>query len=148
MACDLSWCARLARRIHRPALFAAVGGVAFGVDMTVLGGLVHGLGLAPAIARGLSILAALSVAWYINRRVTFAAAGGGGHLGEWLSYLAVNALGMGLNYGIYVAIVSLTRLGAAHPLLSVVPGGVLALGVNYGLASRLIFRTGEVSSHR
>ena len=135
-------------RLPRVLVFAAVSGLAFGVDMSVLAVLVHGLGWPGLVSRIVSIVSATSSSWFVNRHATFAARAGPGWGREWLRYLAVNAIGMGLNYGIYALIVAGTVFGKTHPLLAVVPGGVLAMGLNYGLTRRWVFVAGRLSSHR
>lgn len=138
------------RRLPRaaPALaFAVVSGLAFGVDMAVLAVLVHGLGWPGLASRGASIVAATSGSWFIHRHATFSGRARRPWLREWLHYLAVNAIGMTLNYGCYALIVATSAFGPAHPLLAVIPGGVLAMGLNYALASRWVF-VSRLSSHR
>jgi len=132
---------QLARRLPwlRWALFAAAGFVAFLVDMIVLGIAVYGLGVLPARARVVSILAAASVAWYGNRRFTFADTSTRRRWAQWLRYLAVNCVNMAINYGSYAVLVVHTDVGGEHPLLAVLPGALAGLWVNYLLASRLVF---------
>ena len=135
-------------RLPRALVFAAVSGLAFGVDMGVLAVLVHGLGWPGLVSRAVSILAATSSSWFVNRHATFSTRAGAGWGREWLRYLAVNALGMTLNYGIYAWLVAATAFGTAHPLLTVLPGGVLAMALNYGLTRRWVFVNATLSSHR
>ena len=144
LSCTTGW----RHRLPRALVFAAVSGLAFGVDMSVLAVLVHGLGWPGLVSRIVSIVSATSSSWFVNRHATFAARAGPGWGREWARYLAVNAIGMGLNYGIYALIVAGTVFGKTHPLWAVVPGGVLAMGLNYGLTRRWVFVAGRLSSHR
>lgn len=124
-------------------LFAAVGGIAFGVDMVVLAVGVYGLGLAPAHARLISIPIAASAAWIINRRITFPGQRRTRRLFEWLRYLLANTGNLAINYGGYAAIVTFTAVGAAHPLISIIPGAFTGLCLNYWLASRWVFNRAQ-----
>ncbi|MES1953954.1 GtrA family protein [Salinisphaera hydrothermalis] len=148
---------RRARRRFRPVApaalrrwlaFGAAGLIAFGVDMGALGALVHGLGMAPVKARLISIPLAASTAWLINRRFTFASGDDRARWHQWLRYLAVNTINVTVNFGCYLALVSATAVGAAHPLISVVPGALLGLAINYRLAGRWVFRDPNLSSGR
>lgn len=134
--------------MRRWLTFCAAGLVAFGVDMSVLGALVHGLGVGPARARLVSIPLAASTAWFINRRLTFASGDNPARWRQWLRYLAVNMVNVTVNYGCYLGLVSLTAAGAAHPLASVVPGALIGLWINYRLAGRWVFRDPNLSSGR
>ncbi len=136
------------RALRRWLSFAAAGLVAFAVDMGVLGVLVHGLGMVALRARLISIPLAASTAWLINRRFTFVSGDDRARWHQWLRYLAVNTINVSVNYGCYVALVSTTRLGAAHPLASVAPGALLGLWGNYLLAGRWVFRDPNLSSGR
>ena len=51
--------------------FCIVGGIGFLVDAGILGLLVHGFGADPLLSRLLSFPCAMTVTWYLNRRVTF-----------------------------------------------------------------------------
>ncbi|MGB7755128.1 MAG: GtrA family protein [Salinisphaera sp.] len=132
------------RALRRWLSFGAAGMVAFGVDMGVLGVLVHGLGMVALRARLISIPMAASTAWMINRRFTFVSGDDRARWHQWLRYLAVNTINVSVNYGGYVGLVSATAIGAAHPLISVVPGALLGLWGNYLLAGRWVFRDPSV----
>ncbi|WP_109993182.1 GtrA family protein [Salinisphaera sp. LB1] len=136
------------RALRRWLSFALAGLTAFGVDMSVLGMLVHGLEMAPLRARLISIPLAASTAWLINRRFTFVSGDDRARWHQWLRYLAVNTVNVIVNYGCYLGLVSATAIGAAHPLLSVVPGALVGLWGNYLLAGRWVFRDPNLSSGR
>lgn len=147
LACTRRQRFALARFLPRPrgsrrwALFGTVGAVAFVVDMSVLGLGVYGFGLAPGHARLLSIPAATTLAWYLNRRLTFRRRGHAGPAREWLRYMTASTGNLAVNYFGYLALVSCTRVGAAHPLFSVLPGALAGLALNYWLVSRWVFVT-------
>lgn len=136
------------RALRRWLAFGAAGLMAFGVDMGVLGVLVHGLGMAPLRGRLVSIPLAASTAWFMNRRFTFVSGDERARWQQWLRYLAVNMVNVVVNYGCYLGLVSATAIGAAHPLASVVPGALVGLWGNYLLAGRWVFRDPNLSSGR
>ena len=55
--------------------------------------------------------------------------------------LVINMVNVAINYGSYAGLVLHTDVGATHPLLTVVPGALAGLCVNYLLASRWVFET-------
>ena len=83
-------------------------------------------------ARVLSILAALSLTWALNRRHTFASRDPK-RLAEWSRYALVNGLGATLNFAAYACL--LAAWPQTAPLLALAAGSALALAFNY-LGSR------------
>lgn len=145
-AAEPGWAAGLSR-LPSGLRFAGVGGLAFVADMVGMGLLIQGVGLSALAARGLCLPLAASLAWYLNRRLTFDATGGP-LLYQWLAYMGTNAAGLLVNVALYALIVSASALAAAHPLISAMPGGLVGLLVHYRLAARLVFVGGALSSHR
>jgi putative flippase GtrA len=120
------------------ARFTAVGALGFVVDSSVLyAGLWAGLGL--YAGRVLSYIAAASFTWFLNRRFTFRSLEPVS-VGEWLRFLAVNAVGGIANLGVYAALVARLATCAAHPVLAVAAGSLAGLLINFGLSRYAVFR--------
>ncbi len=128
--------------------FGAVGVVAFLVDSGSLWLGRHFLGLGLYSGRLLSFLCAASVAWYLNRRFTFADRGGGSDRHrhrQWVLYLAASLAGAGANVGTYAILVGAVPQVAAWPTLGVAAGSVAGMLVNFVAYSRIVFRHGPVA---
>ena len=127
------------RGLSRFLSFAAIGVVGFAVDVTVLQGLVTGLGLSPFTARIFSYLAAATTTWTLNRNITFRSGRSDRLLREWLQFLATNAIGGTVNYLVYSALVSGVPVFAAHLALAVAAGSLAGLAFNYLCSARFVF---------
>jgi putative flippase GtrA len=142
-------------------LFGLIGVVGFAVDAGALY-LALGLGIGPYLGRFISYLCAATATWGLNRRLTFRdragrdragrdragrdragrgrAGKGTSPLRQWLAFLAANAVGGGVNLGVYSAVVGLGPKGAAMPLLGVALGSLGGWVFNYALSHRFVFR--------
>lgn len=121
--------------------FAVVGTVGFLVDAAVLTLAVAGAGLGPYVARLVSFAAAATVTWYLNRRFTFAAhREGTGAMRQWTRFLAVNALGACINFGVYAALIHTVSLARQHLLLAVAAGSIAGLASNFTMSRAFVFR--------
>jgi len=121
--------------------FCLVGAAGFLLDAAVLYWLIAVTPLGPLPARALSYLAAATGTWLLNRRYTFANARRSGALHrEWLHYLAVNAVGGGINYLAYALLVLSVEAVASQPVLGVAVGSACALLFNYLANKRWVFR--------
>lgn len=109
--------------------FALAGGAGFVADAGVLM-LGTGLGLPAAAARVPSFLGAVLVTWAINRRVTFRT-GARASLREFLHYLAAMALGLGVNYAVFLAALALSETARALPVLALIPATAAGMVVNF-----------------
>lgn len=121
--------------------FSVVGIIGFGADAALLLAAV-GLGLPPLAARLLSWLGAASATFALNRRVTFGDAAATPAWRQWPLFLAANALGGAVNYGVFGLV-----LGGAAPtgprLVAALAAGTLAgLVLNFWLSRRVVFRPG------
>ncbi len=131
---------------HEVAWFAVGGLIGFAVDASIVHFLVRVAAWNPYLARVLSFVAAASVTWLWNRSFTFAHRRRPGAGGEWLRWVAVMALGAGLNYGIYAALVATMTVVRHWPVLGVAAGSACAAVVNFAGARTVVFNTPE--SHR
>lgn len=115
--------------------FCLVGAAGFCIDGGLLQAGIHLLGLGVIAARVPSFTAAVLATWWMNRTFTFRAAGKS-FRNSFPPYVAANAVGLALNFGIYSAGVLFSETLAAMPLAALGIGAVLGLAFNYA-ASRL-----------
>ncbi len=120
--------------------FAAVGVVGMFADMAALAFALEILHLDVYAGRVFSYLIAATTTWALNRRYTFGAAGQAPLFRQWLRFLGANALGGVINYAVYAAIVTLSPLGAAWPVLAVAPGALAGLAFNFTVSKFWVFR--------
>ncbi|MDA8165400.1 MAG: GtrA family protein [Desulfobacteraceae bacterium] len=120
--------------------FCLVGGVGFVADAGSLQLLVSPGGLSPYASRVLSYLFAATVTWRLNRSFTFTACSNDCWQGQWLRYVAVNAIGGGMNYGIFALAVFLSGLVRHHLYLGVAAGSAVGLAVNFAASRFWVFR--------
>lgn len=122
--------------------FAFVGALGFGVDLAALFVAIEGLGLGPYSARLVSFAVTVTFTWAMNRRLTFGdrrAHGLGPVLAEWARFVAVNTLGLAVNYAVYAALVSWAEGWLANPYVAAGCGSIAGLAFNYAASSRLVF---------
>jgi putative flippase GtrA len=118
--------------------FAGVGAAGFLVDAGTLW-LAMQAGAGPLTGRLASYLAAATFTWALNRRLTFRDRSAG-LLAQWARFLAVNAVGGGVNYAVYAALVLSGGIFALHPTIAVGAGSIAGLAFNFGFSKRLVFR--------
>ena len=119
--------------------FAMVGVAGFGVDSGCLYLVVHELGGGLYAGRLVSYLSAASFTWALNRRYTFGNRRGDRLTREWLRFLAANAAGGLINYGVYAVLVSASELVSTWPVIGVGAGSLAGLIANFLLSRRFVF---------
>jgi putative flippase GtrA len=119
--------------------FSLVGVVGFLVDATTLYAMMGGLGFGPYSGRCVSYLVAATTTWYLNRRFTFRRSQPSLPQHQWAKFVSVNAIGGGVNYGTYAALISLGIPYASHPLVAVGAGSVAGLAFNFTASRALVF---------
>ena len=119
--------------------FGLVGAVGFIVDAGLLQVLVA-LGWGPIAARCIAIPVAVLATWLLNRGFTFPEAQQGPALPSLARYAAVSAMGAGVNFVTYTALVLASATMAAHPLYAVAVGSLAAMLVNYLGSKHFAFR--------
>ena len=129
-------------RLHRSTpeffRFLLVGAVGFAVDAAILLLLIHVGEMSRLWARIPSFLAAVTVTWLLHRNFTFANANEfAPSVREWLRFMLANAFGNCANLAIYALLVG--RF-AWEPLSALAVASVTALGVNYALSARWVFK--------
>ncbi|TAL01801.1 MAG: GtrA family protein [Rhodospirillaceae bacterium] len=118
--------------------FAVIGTGGLVVDASTLHAGMHGLGLDPYSGRLLSWLVAATFTWAMNRRFTFVDRQP--PLTQWAKFLAANAVGGIINYGVYAALVVTSPLVAAYPTIGVGAGSIAGLGFNFSASKWVVFR--------
>lgn len=111
--------------------FLAVGGCGFTIDVlsfqlifTVGGGLVA--------SRLLSATIAITLTWYLNRRLVFQTHAVSAKGPEYARYLTVQLIGLAVNFGIYFTML------ASFPELQSIPVFALAAGATAALAFNFV----------
>ncbi|WP_029014343.1 GtrA family protein [Niveispirillum irakense] len=141
----------MSRSVSRELLtFGLIGIVGLVVDMAALAVALHLLGLDPYGGRIFSYLMAATSTWYLNRRYTFTGVSRRGAIRQWGKFLAANAVGALVNYGVYVlvlqagpALLTATGFEAAGRLLpyaGVAAGSISGLIFNFTLSKFIVFR--------
>lgn len=119
--------------------FGAVGLVGLVVDTAVLyAGLA--LGLEFFAARIPSFFAAATTTWALNRAFTFRGAEHEPLHRQWAKFLAANAFGGVVNYGVSVGLEASFAVVEAHPALAVAAGSVAGMFFNFAASKRLVFK--------
>lgn len=137
-----------ARRLPPFLSFALIGALGFLVDIAVLALAIEALGLGPYAGRALSFAVTVTFTWAMNRYLTFGdrrARGLGGAAREWARFVAANALGLAVNYGVYAALLNWASGLLANPYAAAGCGALAGLAFNYAASSRLVFRTSPKS---
>jgi putative flippase GtrA len=127
------------RLLGQAGRFLLVGVAGFGTDAAVLY-LLLWLGLlGPLWARLPSFLVAVTLTYALNRNWTFSSTQVRGGR-SYLTYLAVQGLGLLTNFGVYSAFVLLGRGLLSEPLIALAIGAGCSLVVNFLGARWLAFR--------
>lgn len=124
---------------HSLPRFLLVGGIGFVVDAGVLSALYHLIGLTLLPARLLSFAAAVTVTWWLNRRITFAAGASSQRWREWRRYTVINGIGGALNLSVFLLLTSHASGPLAQPLPALAAASLIALLFNYTGSRMLVF---------
>jgi putative flippase GtrA len=118
--------------------FCVIGTGGAVVDIGVLYFAMHVLTLNHYTGRAVSWLAAATFTWAMNRRFTFS--DGRPPLTQWAKFLAANAVGGLVNYGVYAALVAGSALVSAIPAIGVAAGSLVGLAFNFSASKWVVFR--------
>jgi putative flippase GtrA len=122
--------------------FAFVGALGFLVDLAMLWLGLNVLKLDVYSARLVSFAVTVTFTWALNRHVTFGEerARTWPAMGrEWTRFVAVNAIGLAVNYAVYALLVTFAGGWLAVPYVAAGCGSAAGLLFNYAASSRLVF---------
>jgi putative flippase GtrA len=119
--------------------FSLVGIIGFIVDAATLSLCLWALQIGPYEGRLVSYLMAATTTWLLNRRFTFADAAPDRAPIQWSRFLAVNAIGGAVNYGVYAGLIATSALVATEPVLGVAAGSFAGLICNFTGSRLLVF---------
>ncbi len=120
--------------------FAAIGVVGFVVDSTALLVAMKAFDLGLYFGRVFSFFVAATSTWALNRRFTFAPDDSRPAVVQWLRFLGANAIGGGVNYAVYAALVTFVPFIAAWPVIGVGAGSIAGLAFNFTISKFWVFR--------
>lgn len=121
-------------------MFSIVGTAGFLVDASALYLLVHGLGWNPYLGRAASYLLAATTTWVLNRRFTFTSEFALAPHKQWAFYVLANAVGGGVNFAVYSALVTWVDGSTQYLLTWVAAGSIAGLLVNFTPSKYWVFR--------
>jgi putative flippase GtrA len=90
--------------------------------------------------RVVSYLTAATFTWAANRKFTFAQVDAASPLRQWGKFIAANAVGAAVNYGVYAALVTFIPLAAAYPVLGIAAGSIAGLAFNFSASKKWVFK--------
>ncbi|MEO9654851.1 GtrA family protein [Marinomonas sp.] len=131
---------------HSFIRFALVGGLGFLLDL--LSFVVLALLLPPLFARALSFWVAATSNWWWNKKLTFQnhpRLSTKGQLVQWLQFIGSSMLAFIPNWGCYLYLSTLTQNISIQPLLmlwpylSLIPGVIIGMFINYAFARYWVF---------
>lgn len=130
---------QLRREAAVAAKFAAVGGIGFLTDITVLHLCLRGLQLSPFAGRAISLACAMQVTFLVNglfvfRCVSLARCGR-----QWLAYMGTNGLGNVLNYLVFAALVASELPQVSRNGWALVIGSLVAYVFNFLCVRFMVF---------
>ena len=131
---------RLGRLALQFGKFGAVGVVGLVVDTAVVYALVFGAGLEFFAARVPSFLAAATTTFALNRAFTFRGARDEPLYRQWAKFIAANALGGAVNYGVSVGLEAAFLVVETHPVLAVAAGSAAGMVLNFAASKHLVFK--------
>jgi len=120
--------------------FWLVGLVGFAVDAAILYSLRLLFDTDLFIARFFSLAMAMTVSWYLNRKLTFAGQSSRSAFSEWVYYLAVNSIGGIINYSLFMWLVMNYDSLATYLMIPLAISSGIAAVVNFLLSKYVIFR--------
>lgn len=110
--------------------FVSVGGLGFLLDLGVFQGLVW-LGLEPIPARLVSASMAITLTWILNRHLVFYTSSQIGRGAEYVRYVVVQGVGLSINLGVFLLLISSSELAGRVPVLALIGGAAAAIVFNY-----------------
>jgi len=131
------------RQLRREAVtalkFAAVGGVGFLTDISVLRLGLRVLHLTPFEARAISLACAMQVTFLINGLFVFHCLHWRNCGRQWLAYMGSNGLGNLVNYGVFAGLVASRLPEVSRNGWALVISSTIAYGINFLCARFMVF---------
>jgi putative flippase GtrA len=123
--------------------FGIVGAGGFVVDFSIVSLLFYEAGVSYALARAVSIFAAMNFTWLGNRVLTFrehAATEPGMILREWFWFLVTNAIGAFVNLAVSSGLKALVPNHMVYFVGATLAGVAAGLVFNFTLSRKFVFR--------
>lgn len=121
--------------------FFSVGASGLVVDIVVFLSLIHGLDTHIVAAKTLSFIAAAVSNWFLNRHYSFVRAEKHAPSQQLPKFLAVSAIGMGVNVVLFWQLTMLSPWFKAHPLVALLIATVVTSAWNFLASKLLVFKT-------
>lgn len=117
--------------------FSLFGVIGFAVN----GATVEALSFAasPVLAEAAAFPVAVATTWALNRRFTFREHKAIPMWSELMRYALANLGGWGINWAVYVVVLSLSPVSDHYPVLGVAAGSLAGLCLNFAAARRFVF---------
>lgn len=120
--------------------FAAVGGLGFLTDITVLHLCLRGgLHLSPFQGRAISLTCAMQVTFLVNGLFVFRCLSLRQAGSQWLAYMLTNGLGNLINYAVFAALVASRLPQVSRTGWALVIGSVIAYLFNFACVRLMVF---------
>ena len=124
--------------------FGVVGSIGFLVDAGVLIVASDYFGLSLFLSRLMSFSFAVTVTWYLNRRLTFANRSNRDAINEWVHYSALNGIGALINLSIFMWLVIQYEYLHEHPIVPLAIATAVSMTFNFLVSHFVIFqRSGD-----
>lgn len=118
--------------------FLVIGGLAFFIDAGVLQFLVY-LEVNPFFGRVMSILLAMMITWWFNRKYTFALKSPP-TLKEFTTYMSSNMVGGVINWGIFSVILTMWVVDIRSSVFAIIPATLCSMIFNFLVMKFWIFK--------
>lgn len=120
--------------------FWLIGLLGFAVDAVILYFFRIAFDTDLFVARLISLSTAMTVSWYLNRKLTFAGRSNRGAASEWLYYLMVNSIGAVINYSLFMWLAMSHDYFATYLMIPLAIASGIAAVINFMLSKYVIFR--------
>lgn len=128
--------------------FAAVGGLGFLTDISVLHVGLRALHLSPFQARAISLTCAMQVTFLVNGLLVFRCLSVERCGRQWLAYMAANGLGNLINYAVFAALVASRLPQVSRNGWALVISSVIAYGFNFTCTRLMVFGRPQARAER
>jgi putative flippase GtrA len=133
------WHAHVRRECLTALKFAAVGGLGFLTDISVLRLCLRVLHLSPLEGRALSLTCAMQVTFLVNGLFVFRCLAQGRVGRQWAAYMATNGVGNLINYLVFAALISSHLPQVSRNGWALVIGSVIAYVFNFACVRLMVF---------